>query len=173
MKFEGLALPMRCQPPHYGHVSFIVNASRVATQVRVFLSREVDSRDNPFSLDTRRRWLQEMLKEYSLINVEVVDRLENPPPNKKDEYHSTFDAESIVVITTHETDEMYKKMGFQTLNHHLDESSRMLHGEIPERIHSTGRIIRQKLLSGSSCAGYIPQWLEEEARVLLQNSSTF
>ena len=168
MRFSGIALPMRCQPPHYGHLKCITTAARLAEEVRVFLCRDYETADDPFPFALRRRWLEQMIGEASLSNVSVVDRTMNQPSDRLVEYRSAFAVESIVVFTTHETDEMYRQCGFATFNHHDPENAVALYGEVPTDLHSTGRIIRSRLRIGLSCESFLPSWLEWQAREYLQ-----
>lgn len=168
MKFDGLALPMRCQPPHYGHLKCIVTAARLANEVKVFLCRECGTIDDPFPLNLRRKWLQQMVNDSSISNVEVVDRSTKPSLDRFSEYWSAFTVKSVVVLTTHETDEMYRRCGFVTFNHHELENTIVLYGKVPSDLYSTGRNIRSRLRLGLSCRSLLPEWVELQARKHLQ-----
>lgn len=167
MDFQGIVIPMRCQPLHYGHIRCIKAFSVRSEEVRIFLCRDFGDEDNPFPMDMRIHWIEKVLRKYNLRNVRVVQRSAKPIARKQ-EYGKTFSVGSIVVVTTNETNSMYVDEGFVTFNHHDPKHSMDLYGDSPEKIHSIGRIIRDRLRQGLPCQEFLPHWVESEAVLYLR-----
>ena len=157
--FKNVAIPMRAQPPHYGHIR-LIRRFRMLTSgnVVVFLCRDFDQEENPFTFDLRKQWLQKLLIEAEVNNV-LIPRREQYPRNV--EYSKYFKDEFVVVVTK-ETLSFYRNEGFKVINH-LQERL-WTDDDYPLPLHSNGRVLRRLLRNGQNVDLYIPAWLATQAR---------
>lgn len=163
--YANVAIPMRVQPPHYGHIRLIrFFRTRTIGRVVIFICRDYGDIDNPFPFEIRRRWLLRFLQEEGIGNIFIPKRKNQP---RSIEYANHFDGEFVVVVT-HETETIYKEEGFQTINHQTKgfwpPEDRFY---IP--LHSGGRILRELLRSQQDTTHFIPPWLREEALKIINN----
>lgn len=174
MFFANLAIPMRAQPFHFGHERYIKRLSLMCGRGVIFLNRKID-KNNPFPVKLRKKWIDNFLEKERVSNIIVANRIESSPiKHRLDEYGDFFHNDiNIVVVTTYETDEMYRIIGFKTFNHH-DKSFCMWNsseeGIFSQKLDGYGRIIRKRLREGESCVGLISKDLELEARHFLKTN---
>ncbi len=173
MFFKNLALPMRAQPFHIGHARYIKQFSKMCNRGLIFLSKEYDLEENPFLYKTREFWINKFLSVENINNILIAKREKKlvDISGKYEEYVNCFDTTDFVVITTNETDNIYKLTGLQTFNHHDPDFVKEIWGKSLGRIKlfSTGRIIRERLKKDLDCSDYLTPLVYKEARMVMQN----
>ncbi len=174
MHFSNLAIPMRAQPFHFGHERYIKRLSLICDRGVIFLNRKID-KNNPYPVSLRQKWIENFLAKENVSNIIVAERtILSSDTSRLDEYKNFFHSDaSIVIVTTYETDEMYKKMGFKTFNHHdknfhLWDSSE--ENFFSNHLDGYGRIIRNNFIEGKSCIGLISKEIESEAKHFLKSN---
>jgi len=125
----------------------------------------------------RKKWIENYLIRAEISNASVAEReTEYSAEQRKEEYLSFFDGEDCVVVTTNETDALFIKRGFDTVNHTGASFRRYLkeHG-LPHRteLYSTGQLLRKRLRENRSCKAYLREEVETEASSFLQSMETY
>ncbi len=171
MNISNIAVPMRAQPFHWGHKLLLRRVNELYSYGVVFLHQEVDLTDNPFPFSWRYSWVESFLDQEPLSRVTVAWR-SGSPVDKYSEYASHFGGKPFVVLTTPETDSLYRNLGFKTVEHHQrDRDTIWGLQETPQKLDGFGRIIRQRLREGVDCAGYLDKKVYDEALKLISVGS--
>ncbi len=165
---------MRAQPFHFGHERYIKRLSLICGRGVIFLNRKIDI-NNPFPVRLRQKWIENFLAKENVSNIIVAERvILSSNKSRLDEYKDFFlnDA-NVVVVTTYETDEMYKKMGFKTFNHHNKNFHLWNSSEenfFSKQLDGYGRVIRENFAEGKSCVGLISKKIESDAKHFLESN---
>lgn len=165
---------MRAQPFHLGHKRLLLRLSELCTNGVVFLNTEQDTRRNPFPYKLRKIWIETFLETHGVNNIIVAERDINMKPEEKHrEYRQQFGEENFIILTTNETEQLFKSLGFQTLNH---QSSAIIAILWPrelgsDNLHGYGNLIRELLRRGGDCSAYLDPTVEKDAKEYLHSSS--
>ncbi len=163
-----LLAPMRAQPLHFGHEYYIHQLSEMGERVIVLLNRKIDV-NNPFSFLIRQKWIRGFATSHNLLNILVPDRLSLV---REIEYPRQAACSRFIVLTTTETDDLYRGLGFATINHHSVRLPQPQNAESFPGFHlpiaDTGRMIRERLRIHKTCAHLMSEVVEREAGSLIR-----
>lgn len=158
---------MRAQPFHFGHQRLLIRVSELCERGIIFLNTEQDTLRNPFPFYLRKSWIESFLTARGITNLLVVERdLKLKMEDKHREYRLQFGEEKFLVLTTNETEVLFKSLGFRTINHHHPAVIKVFWppGQEPNSLHGYGQIIRELLIKGKSCSNFLDPVVEREAR---------
>lgn len=161
---------MRAQPFHFGHQRLLMRVSELCERGAIFLNTEQDTLRNPFPFHLRKSWIESFLAAQGITNLLIAERdLEMKPEEKHREYRSQFGEEDFFVLTTSETEALFKSLGFRTINHHDPTMVKVFWspGQDPNSLHSYGQIIRKLLAEEKSCSDFLDPMVEREAKEYL------
>ena len=139
----------RFQPFHMGHLKVIEKISKDFDEVIIGVgsSQYLNTVDNPFSGEERKRMIEESLRESDLKNYKIVmiPDIHNPPKwvNHVVSIVSDFD---IVIANNSFTQELFRKKGFKTVN-----------TELFDKANFSGKKIRKLIADGRKWEKFVPK----------------